>query len=229
MFECKHWKWTKESLEYPIATIDRRRQRHWHRDISKILKISKTVAVVVVILVIAISSKGDSKEKQYNNVFEYSRVLLTKGLRNYMLPSTHQTETVRERRRERKPKDSRSGSCEISETDFNVTFVVVYINCLPIWSKIGISNLANENLCAHLYNLHLYTHTHTHRDIHMYTCDVRQRICIYISFHFICFVAYEKKNRTRQPSKQSFGPKGPTSRILAALLVFSIAGQCPLG
>lgn len=43
-----------------------------------------------------------------------------------------------------------------------VAAAVVYINCLPIWSKIGISNFTNENLCAHLYNLHSHTRRHTH-------------------------------------------------------------------
>lgn len=37
--------------------------------------------------------------------------------------------------------------------------LVAYINCLPIWSKIGISNFAYENFCIHLYNLHAHTNS----------------------------------------------------------------------
>jgi len=60
-----------------------------------------------------------------------------------------------------------------------VVAFVVYINCLPIWSKIGISNFANANLCAHLYNLH--SHTQTHTDTHMSLGHGYAS-----TFHFIC-------------------------------------------
>lgn len=64
-----------------------------HQNISKILKISKSDGRVVSGN-FGISYGHNHKQQQRDNedeqytMFEYSRVLLTKGLRNYMLPES---------------------------------------------------------------------------------------------------------------------------------------------
>jgi len=75
-----------------------------HQDISKILKISKSDGQVWLgpnlpslrlspyfslshSLPFSHSHNHKQRDKQDNTMFEYSRVLLTKGLRNYMLPT----------------------------------------------------------------------------------------------------------------------------------------------
>lgn len=166
-------------------------------------------------MVIAISSKGDSKHKQYNNVFEYSRVLLTKGLRNYMLPTDSRQQTAESRQWQsvqggadsgkQKPKDSRSGSCEISETDFKCCFCC----CLH---KLFTNLVENRNfkfcqpkfMRTFIQFTFIHTQTDTNRDTYMMLGEGYAS-----TFHFISFVLWhtEKSNRdlAKGDNEQYFG------------------------